>query len=172
MSRIRQLQISVTSNFFIFHITGRFWDCWKVSLSLFSSFFLYLFIFVRLFVRSFFSPSFFLLWRERDFPWARDNRCMWHGRRTFVVIYYSCNLETVGPGLTHSVYHCGWSACTKWCSFISQQFLIRWMNKLCAQPSGMINCRGGKNDTLLRDFVCHWIRGVVPGIARINRWDI
>lgn len=65
-----------------------------------------------------------------------------------------------------------WSACTKWCSFILQQFLIRWMNKLCARPSGMINCRRGKNDTLLRDFVCHWIRGVVPGIARINSWNI
>lgn len=43
------------------------------SLLLFnSSFFLYLFIFVRLFVRSFFSPSFFLLWRERETSLERE----------------------------------------------------------------------------------------------------
>lgn len=47
------------------------------------------------------------------------------------------------------------------------------MNKLCAQPSGMINCREGKNDTLLRDFVRPTgYSGVVRGIARINSWNI
>lgn len=48
------------------------------------------------------------------------------------------------------------------------------MNKLCAQPSGMINCRGGKNDTLLRDFVCHCVvlfpelRGLTGGIFKLG----
>lgn len=49
------------------------------------------------------------------------------------------------------------------------------MNKLCAQPSWMINCREGKNDTLLRDFVrpTGYSGGVVTrGIARINSWNI
>lgn len=48
------------------------------------------------------------------------------------------------------------------------------MNKLCAQPSEMINCREGKNDTLLRDFVrpTGYSGGVVRGIARINSWNI
>lgn len=104
MSRIRQLQISVTNNFLIFHITGQFWDCWKVSVS----FFFFEFFFSSLFI--YFCLFFFLFSvekeRERDLPWARDNRCTWHERRTFVVIYYTCNLETVGPGLTHCVY-CG-----------------------------------------------------------------
>lgn len=170
MSRIRQLQISVTNNFLIFHITGQFWDCWKVSVSFFF-FWIFLFFFIYLFLFVFF--SFFCGERERE-RLALSARQSLHVTRekdfrSNLLLVQSRNSRAWINALCVLWY---WSACTKWCSFILQQFLIRWMNKLCARPSGMINCRRGKNDTLLRDFVCHWIRGVVPGIARINSWNI
>lgn len=83
-------KLASRAKFFIFRITGQFWDCWKVSLSLSFisnfSFSLYLFLF-------------FFLWRERETSLERETiaaRDTSAEKDFLVIIYYSCNLETVG----------------------------------------------------------------------------
>lgn len=83
-------KLASRAKFFIFRITGQFWDCWKVSLSLSFisnfSFSLYLFLF-------------FFLWRERETSLERETIAArdTSAEKDFpVIIYYSCNLETVG----------------------------------------------------------------------------
>lgn len=96
MSRIRQLQISVTSKILYFSYYGTILGLLKsFSLSL-----LFL-IFLSLFIYFCFCFCFFFLWRkreretslERETIAARDTSA----EKDFpVIIYYSCNLETVG----------------------------------------------------------------------------
>lgn len=96
MSRIRQLQISVTSKILYFSYYGTILGLLKsFSLSL-----LFL-IFLSLFIYFCFCFCFFFLWRkreretslERETIAARDTSAE---KDFLVIIYYSCNLETVG----------------------------------------------------------------------------
>lgn len=95
MSRIRQLQISVTSKILYFSYYGTILGLLKsfsLSLSFISnfSFSLYLFLFLFLF---FFSCGERETSLERETIAARDTSAE---KDFLVIIYYSCNLETVG----------------------------------------------------------------------------
>lgn len=91
MSRIRQLQISVTSKILYFSYYGTILGLLKsfsLSLSFISNFSFSLYLFL-----------FFFLWRERETSLERETIAArdTSAEKDFpVIIYYSCNLETVG----------------------------------------------------------------------------